>query len=234
MTKDYYAILGVEPDATPQEIKSAYRRRAKALHPDHSDEDSGPFRALHEAYTVLSDPARRRAYDEELTWRRRSHVAYGASRPEPLRPKRAPVEPLSPLERPCEQDWISPDRSTSDFDVLFDRVFDLLGGGFGAPSWSGAERAGPIHVEIPLTPEQADRGGRVRVVIPSRSRCPACLGSGGLGFTPCHRCFGTGVVEEDRPISFTFPAGVRDRDTLTVLMDGMPDRYLVVRFRVAW
>lgn len=234
MTKDYYAILGVEPDATPQEIKSAYRRRAKALHPDHSDEDSGPFRALHEAYTVLSDPARRRAYDEELTWRRRSRVAYGASRPEPLRPKRAPVEPLSPHERPREQDWISPGRSSPGFDSLFERVFDLLGADFGPSDWPGVGRAESPRVEISLTPEQAARGGRVRLVLPARRRCPDCLGRGGLGVTRCRRCFGTGTVEEEYPISFAFPAGVRDRDTFTVLLDDMPDRRMVVRFRVAW
>ena len=56
--RNYYDVLGVESDATQAEIKSAYRQRAKELHPDHYNGDSEPFRALHEAvsYTHLTLP----------------------------------------------------------------------------------------------------------------------------------------------------------------------------------
>jgi molecular chaperone DnaJ len=264
MTKDYYAILGVEPDATSEEIKSAYRRKAKALHPDCSDEDSGPFRAVHEAYAVLSDPARRQAYadvdhasvdvdhasvdvdhasvdvdrasDDELPCERRPWATTRALRPEPLRPRRPPVEPLSPFERQDDWEWVAPDRSFQSFHSLFDEVFDRLWADFGGPTWSRVGGTAPAQVEVPVTPDQAARGGRVPVVIPARVRCPTCLGRGSVGLYECQRCYGTGIVEAEYPVSVAFPAGVSDDDTITVSLArlGMPDRYLVIRFRVTW
>ncbi|NOY44360.1 MAG: DnaJ domain-containing protein [Deltaproteobacteria bacterium] len=64
--KDYYAVLGVPPDATAEEIRRAYRRRAFELHPDRnggSPEAEEAFKELTEAYAVLADPTRRRSYD---------------------------------------------------------------------------------------------------------------------------------------------------------------------------
>ena len=81
--KNYYLILGVGSRATLEEIKSAFRRRAMELHPDHSGKESEPFLEIHEAYNVLSDPERRRSYD------RQSQEA-PARRP----PRRPPPEPL--------------------------------------------------------------------------------------------------------------------------------------------
>lgn len=64
---NHYNTLGVDSDASQEDIRAAYRRKAKEVHPDQAaDEDCGPFRDLHEAYTVLSDPDRRRAYDRQL------------------------------------------------------------------------------------------------------------------------------------------------------------------------
>src|SRR5436305_6795845 len=63
MGKDLYLVLRVRREATPEEIRSAYRRRALELHPDHSGTGSGPFLELQEAYSVLSDPTQRAAYD---------------------------------------------------------------------------------------------------------------------------------------------------------------------------
>ena len=60
MANDYYLILGIGDDASQDEIKSAYRREAKRLHPDCSDEGCEPFLDLHEAYEVLGDPEQRR------------------------------------------------------------------------------------------------------------------------------------------------------------------------------
>jgi DnaJ-class molecular chaperone len=69
--KDYYAVLGVEADASDSALKSAYRRKASEFHPDRnpSPDAAERFRETQEAYDLLSDPAKRQDYDEN---RRRS------------------------------------------------------------------------------------------------------------------------------------------------------------------
>jgi len=61
--RDLYLVLQVDPSAAPEEIRSAYRRRALEVHPDQSGAGSEPFIELQKAYSVLSDPAQRAAYD---------------------------------------------------------------------------------------------------------------------------------------------------------------------------
>jgi curved DNA-binding protein CbpA len=64
---DYYELLAVSRNATETEIRTAYRRLAQNLHPDHSgDMDAVDFRKVQEAYETLSDPARRTAYNRKL------------------------------------------------------------------------------------------------------------------------------------------------------------------------
>lgn len=64
--KDYYGLLGVAPDATAENIKAAYRRKAAHFHPDRNPaaDAAAQFRAVQEAYEVLTDSDRRKAYDE--------------------------------------------------------------------------------------------------------------------------------------------------------------------------
>jgi len=71
--KDYYAQLGVAPDATADAIKAVYRRKASQFHPDRNPDPgaAAQFREAQEAYEVLSDEARRKAYDDS---RRRSLI----------------------------------------------------------------------------------------------------------------------------------------------------------------
>lgn len=86
--KGYYRALGVGRDATAEELKAAFRERAKLWHPDHGgpEADEERFRHLVEAYEVLRDPLRRRAYDESAlrTARERAeHTVGGAARARP-------------------------------------------------------------------------------------------------------------------------------------------------------
>ena len=63
MANDYYAVLGVEPNASPDEIKGAFRRLAREHHPDATGGDDAQYKEISEAYAVLSDPSKRQQYD---------------------------------------------------------------------------------------------------------------------------------------------------------------------------
>lgn len=96
MSGNYYQILGVPADATTRQIRAAFRRRARELHPDVSGLGSEPFLKLFEAYTVLSQPERRRQYDRQLAASRARRT--GRVRPvaEPLVRVRPPAESFAP------------------------------------------------------------------------------------------------------------------------------------------
>lgn len=149
--RDYYDVLGVDEDATPEQIKSAYREKAKCLHPDHYEGDSALFREVRQAYEVLGDPAQRRAYDR--TCAQRGGVPGIADVVEPLfsarAGRRAPVEPLRPHRTPGQR----------------------------VPRWG--RRASHLRVEVPVTRTQAWHGGSVRLVLSFPVRCPSCGGRGG-------------------------------------------------------
>src|SRR5271165_3392075 len=97
MKKDYYLILRLTPEATAEEIRSAYRRLAIELHPDLSGFGSDQFLELQEAYSVLSDPMRRAVYDREAEEIpvRRTDVARPA---EIVSARRHSAEPLTPVQ----------------------------------------------------------------------------------------------------------------------------------------
>jgi hypothetical protein len=231
MPKNYYVLLGLDSDATQDEIKSAYRRKVKRLHPDQFEGGSEPFLALQEAYEVLCDPVRRRRYDGELARRRGTdHTAWRVS-PEPLRPRRRPVEPLVPAERATgPRDPFSGSWSHSLFEELLRRPWRDVD----AATLPGVGGAGSIHMEVFLTRARALRGGRIQLRIPLQFRCPACRGQGGLGFFECPRCSGTGVVADEYPVDVALPEGVADGDTGSIPLrrPGMRDVHLTLHFRV--
>jgi molecular chaperone DnaJ len=233
MAKDYYVVLGVDPDATLDQIKSAYRRKAKKWHPDHSEAGSGPFLVIKEAYDVLCDAGRRRAHDEELALdRKRAQQAAGVVRPEPLRRRRCPVEPLVPTQRTSGVHDVFSD---SPFHSLIDELLGRPWSDADAPTrpaaWRGRE---DIHVQVSLNREQALRGGRIRFWIPAQALCPACRGRGGTGFFQCPHCDGRGTVIDERPVDVAFPGGLVDgvEGRVAVSRPGMDDLSLVLHFRV--
>lgn len=95
MALDYYRLLGIPPDADQQRIRSAYRSLAKRFHPDTnrgSEAAAELFRQVNNAYRILSDPARRVRYDEELAKRQQS-------RPTPAAKPTANLDPAQKFSR---------------------------------------------------------------------------------------------------------------------------------------
>ena len=234
MARNYYLILGVGPDASPEQIKSAYRREAKRLHPDHSGRGSEPFQAIQEAYEVLGDPGRRRAYDDELDrQKKRAQQAARQTRPESLQRRRCPVEPLVPTQRSGGSD--APFRETL-FPSPFEDLFRRPEAGWDAPirPRAGRGEVGEIRVQVSLTREQALHGGRIRLWLPGQIRCRACRGWGRVGFFECSHCFGSGTGVDEIPVDIAFPGGLVDGSEARVSLGrlGRGDLALLLHFRV--
>ena len=174
MPRDYYEVLGVSRSADETEIKKAFRRLARELHPDTNTEDpqaEEKFKEAAEAYEVLSDADRRRQYD-----------AYGH---EGLR---------SGGYAPNFEGF----GSVSD---LFSAFFGS--GGFDTAFGTGRQRGGAMQggdvvVAVAIDLAQAARGERVQVTYDADVRCEHCHGNGAEPGTPivtCSRCHGSGQLQ---------------------------------------
>lgn len=226
MAKSYFAILGVASSASPNEIRSAYRRLAKAFHPDHFEGGSGPFREIQEAYSVLGNAQRRREYEQSLARVPVRRYAGNIDRQAP--------EPLVPESGPVDIGEISPVRSFQTFRPSFDEIFDWLWDNFSSIEWPKSGRVENLTLEVPLTRDQALRGGNARVMVPVRAACPACRGAGAIGFYECSRCAGEGAISGEAPVSIAFPAGLSRDHAVVVPLDrfGINNLHLTVLFRL--
>ncbi len=234
MAKNYYAILGVSPTATFDEIRSAYRQRAKQYHPDYFGHDSLPFLGVQEAYDVLGDPSNRNSYDRRL--RAAGVEIESVARPEPVvvRSRRPAVEPLKSARGPMDLGGIFPQTSFRSFRPSFDEIFDSLWN-LGRPAETKGERFRTLTMEIRLTRDQADRGGRLQVRMPVRRPCATCGGAGDVGPFQCWNCIGTGVDSNEISIEVEYPAGIQDLYRIAIPLDryGMPDFCAVLLFRIS-
>jgi molecular chaperone DnaJ len=208
MPKNYYLILGVRSNATPGEIKAAFRQRAKELHPDRSGMGSGPFLEVQEAYGVLGDVAQRRRYDR-LIYRERSATRKREGI-EPLIPKRPERESMGPLAESPDIFDVSLTSSFERYHPSFAELFERIWSNFEPITRPKAERVESLTVEVTLTPWQARGGGRVRVWVPTRTRCSFCGGRGGIGGYECPRCAGSGAQSGESPVEIDYPPISRD------------------------
>jgi molecular chaperone DnaJ len=224
---DYYQVLGVDRSASDGEIKKAFRKLARELHPDvnaHDADAEEKFKAAAEAYEVLSDPERRRTYD------RFGHEGLRSG-------------------------GFQPGAGFASFQDIFDALFggdpfgDAFGGAFGSGPSAGADVAAVVEIELedvledqqrevsfeavgvcercrgngaePGTPivtcDRCGGSGQLRQV--SRSvfgqvvramPCDRCGGSGRIPETPCEHCGGAGRIAETRAWEVDIPAGIED------------------------
>jgi DnaJ-class molecular chaperone len=221
--KDYYRILGVEKNADAKAIKQAYRKLARKHHPDQNPGNAKAaerFKEVTEAYEVLSDPEKRRRYDElGSDWARftDSGVGFGA-RPGPGQAGDFRVH-------------VDPGGDLGGFSEFFRTFFGDLGSR-GGPVETEFEPRGPfgragrgrrgqdLETEVEITLEEAVNGTRRTVEFQAVEVCPTCQGSGRQGSSPCSTCGGLGRVTRSHRIDVKIPAGVSDGSRVRAAGEG--------------
>lgn len=173
--QDYYKILGVERDATADEIKKAYRKLAVKYHPDRNPDNvkeaEEKFKELSEAFEVLSDPNKRAAYDRYGYEGVRGQFRGGGG-----------------------FDW-GDFHHAGEFEDLFGNLFESFFGFGGGGGRGGRARGRDLRVRIDLTLEEALMGKETELTLKRLELCPTCNGSGARpGSSPrqCPRCGGAG------------------------------------------
>ena len=237
--RDFYEILGVQRDATEDDLKKAYRRQAMQYHPDRNQGDKsaeGKFKEVNEAYDALRDGEKRAAYD------RFGHSAFeqgngaGAAAGNPF---------------------------GGGFEDIFEEMFGRFGagGGGGRRQRQASGRGADLRTHVEIGLEEAFAGVKKTVRVPTSVSCEACAGSGADGGTgaaattcatcqgagkvraqqgffliertcptcagsgrtiknPCRVCQGAGRVQRERTLSVSVPAGVEDGTRIRLTGEG--------------
>ena len=237
--RDYYDVLGVARGASDDEIKKAYRTKAKELHPDRNSDNpdaESQFKEANEAYEVLKDKEKKAAYD------RFGHAAFEGGMGGGARPGGG---------FQGQGDFAS---AFSDvFDDLFGDVMGRRGGG------QRATRGSDLRYNLRVSLEEAFSGLQKTITVPGSTACDTCNGTGaeggsepqtcptcsGMGkvraqqgfFTvertcptcggagqiiqnPCKACGGAGRVEKERALNVNIPAGVETGTRIRLAGEG--------------
>jgi molecular chaperone DnaJ len=215
--KTYYAILGVSRSESAGGIRAAYRDLAKRLHPDVSgDGTARAFQEVTEAYGVLSDPERRRDYNDALQ--------RADEQKSPLRSRSAAEalvrEPLTVLGHP---DTIRPS-----FDAMYERFLRNFTG-IEVPK---SERLEGLNIEILLTPQEAARGCVLPLCLPAFSPCLPCRGSGRDWVSRCPRCGGQGVIETEERVEVRIPAMTPPGSVVEIALEGLGIHNFFLRLHI--
>ncbi len=236
--RDYYEVLGVRRGASDEELKKAYRQRAKELHPDRNADNpkaADDFKVVNEAYDVLKDSQKRAAYDQF------GHAAFadggGAGR------------------------GYRGGAGGPDFGSAFSDIFDDLFGDFVGRRSAARGRGSDLRYNLAIDLEDAYAGKQVTIKTPGAVACDACGGTGASGgaaptacptcsgmgkvraqqgfFTiertcptcggrgviiknPCTVCDGAGLVQKERSLSVQIPPGVEDGQRIRLAGEGEP------------
>jgi len=235
--RDYYEVLGVAKSASADEIKKAYRQKAKELHPDSNRDNpkaEAQFKDAGEAYEVLKDAEKKAAYD------RYGHAAFegglGGGRPS--------------------------GGGQGDFGSAFSDIFDDLFGNMGGQRGGGrsrAQRGNDLRYNLRVTLEEAYAGLQKSITVPTAVSCGSCSGTGaeggsepqtcatcsgmgkvraqqgfftveracptcnGMGQTiknPCNACRGAGRLDKEKSLSVNIPAGVETGTRIRLAGEG--------------
>lgn len=239
--RDYYEVLGVSKGANADEIKKAYRQKAKELHPDRNSDNpnaEAQFKEANEAYEVLKNAEKKAAYD------RFGHAAFEGG--------------MGGGGKPGGGFQGQGDFASAFSDVFDDLFGDIMGGRRGGGG-RRAVRGSDLRYNLRVSLEDAYRGMQKTIQVPTAVVCDTCHGSGAEGGTeptacptcsgmgkvrasqgfftvektcptcsglgqiiqnPCKSCSGAGRIEKDRSLSVNIPAGVETGTRIRLAGEG--------------
>jgi curved DNA-binding protein len=211
--RDYYRILGVERTASEDDIRKAFRKLARQYHPDVAKDKKAAedkFKEINEAYEVLSDPKKRRKYDElGAGWKQGADF-----RPPPGWDHR-PGQPEG-AESFGDFEFHFGGTGFSDF---FERFFGSMGGQHGRfDAGEGSDRFSrrgqDVEADIMVTLEEALNGSIRPVSLRRTADCERCNGTGEIKNRPCPDCQSSGQVSKLENYQVKIPAGVSEGQRL--------------------
>lgn len=187
--RDYYEILGVNKNATDDELKKAYRKLAKKYHPDANAENKKEaeekFKEVNEAYENLSDSQKRRMYDQ---FGHDGPQGFGGGAGGPFNGQGGYYSYGS--------------SGFDDFGDLGDIFSSFFGGGFGGRSSrtnQGPTKGADLKASIEITFEEAYLGAQKEIILTRNEECSTCHGNGskpGTKIENCSMCNGTGTIRQ--------------------------------------
>ena len=218
MTKDYYTILGVPKDASKDQIKKAYRKLAIKFHPDTSAEDNAEdrFKEIAEAYSVLSDPQKRKEYDNPAPQGFGggfgdffSQFDVGLEDFFPGGGRRYKGKPRADnLRYKLNLDFMSAVKGKS-IDVKVDRMVSCH-------DCSGTGKTAKTVEEVCGQCKGAGNITFVQGFFQMSQTCEACRGTGSKIKNPCNTCSGRGIINTQESVTVNVPAGVETGNVIRV------------------
>jgi molecular chaperone DnaJ len=241
--KDYYSVLGIPRAATETEIKTAFRKKARELHPDVNRDDPNAeerFKEVNEAYEVLSDAEKRRMYDRfGEDWQRYRDAGIdpddvGSSYTSTGSRQRTTADDDferwftggGPSAPSGSWEWNERDgyRETNGrFSDFFNLLFGNESSGTGARgrfSRPRPLRGDDLEVEANISLKEAFEGTSRKLTLQTPAPCSTCNGTGIARGAPCPTCDGTGQVTKTRTLEVKIPKGVRTGSRVRIAGQG--------------
>ncbi len=228
--KNYYEILDVTPDATSEELKSAYRKLARKYHPDIAgNEGVEKFKEITEAYETLSDETKRKRYDilrgifnynkstTDKTTQKEAQKAYRQTLNQ---------EEIIKEANKNKKEKENQNSNTQDFSNILNEFLD----GFKTQPKQKKESNKPINgdnitTDVVITMTEAMSGVSKTVNILSSQECSNCHGRKFANGYNCPVCEGTGTISQHKKITVKIPANVKPNSKIRIPSEGNPGMY---------
>jgi molecular chaperone DnaJ len=221
--KDYYSVLGISRNAPDKDIKAAFRKLARVYHPDvnpgNKDAES-KFKEINQAFEILSDPEKRKKYDQYGdNWQYGDQMADAARQQAEAARQQSNASARYYSQQPGGAQ--TGQFEESDLEGIFGDLLHGRMGGFGRKT-SRPQKGQDLETEVEVTLEEVYNGTTRNISLQSKAPCPTCHGTGRVQNLACATCRGSGAVSEVKHLEVRIPAGVDTGSRVRVAGKGQP------------